>query len=48
LGDIAEVKIPAGYRFTGKLGTAQVLKLTQDAPDDNDLGTIIPDESHIA
>jgi uncharacterized membrane-anchored protein len=48
LGDIAEVKIPAGHRFTGKLGTTQCLELTQNPPDDNNLGAIIPDESHIA
>lgn len=42
LGDIAEIKIPAGYRFTGKEGTRKFLELTQNPPGGNELGTIIP------
>ena len=32
LGDVAEVKIPAGYKFTGKEGTRKFLELTQNPP----------------
>lgn len=42
LGNIAQIKIPAGYRFTGKEGTQKVLELTQNPPDEKELGTIIP------
>lgn len=42
LGDIAEIKIPAGYSFTGKEGTRKFLELTQNPPSGNELGTIIP------
>ena len=42
LGDIAEIKIPAGYRFTGKEGTKKFLELTQNPPSGSELGTIIP------
>lgn len=45
LGDIAEIKIPAGYRFTGKAGTAKFLEITQNPPSDTDLGTIIPESA---
>src|SRR5262249_49104049 len=42
LGDIAQIKVPAGYRFTGKEGTRKFLELTQNPPGGNELGTIIP------
>ena len=42
LGDVAEVKVPAGYRFTGKEGTRKFLELTQNPPSGNELGTIVP------
>jgi uncharacterized membrane-anchored protein len=42
LGDIAEIKVPAGYSFTGKEGTRKFLELTQNPSGDNELGTIIP------
>jgi uncharacterized membrane-anchored protein len=45
LGDIAEIKVPAGYRFTGKDGTRKFLELTQNPPQGNELGTIIPEVS---
>lgn len=45
LGDIAEIKVPAGYRFTGKEGTRKFLELTQNPPGGNELGTIIPIQS---
>lgn len=45
LGDIAEIKVPSGYRFTGKDGTRKFLELTQNPPQGNELGTIIPEVS---
>ena len=42
LGDIAEIKIPAGYRFTGKEGTRKFLEMTGNPPGGDELGTIIP------
>jgi len=30
LDDVAEIKVPAGYRFTGKEGTKKFLELTQN------------------
>lgn len=43
LGDVAEIKIPAGYRFAGKEGTRRFLELTQNPPNGNELGVIVPD-----
>jgi uncharacterized membrane-anchored protein len=45
LGDIAEIKVPAGYRFTGQEGTRKFLELTQNPPGGNELGTIVPETS---
>lgn len=42
LGDIAQVSIPAGYRFTGKLGAQKLLELTQNPTDGNELGALVP------
>ncbi|HXT23911.1 MAG TPA: DUF2167 domain-containing protein, partial [Candidatus Eisenbacteria bacterium] len=42
LGDLAEIKVPAGYRFTGKEGTKKSLELTGNPPSGDELGTIIP------
>lgn len=42
LGDIAEIKIPAGYRFAGKDGTKRFLELTGNPPSGDELGTIVP------
>ena|SRR5215472_4151349 len=42
LGDIAEIKLPAGYSFTGREGTRKFLELTQNPPGGNELGTIVP------
>jgi len=42
LGDLAEIKVPAGYRFTGKEGTKKFLELTGNPPSGDELGTIIP------
>jgi len=42
LGDIAELNLPAGYRFTGKEGTVKFLELTGNPPGGSELGTIVP------
>jgi uncharacterized membrane-anchored protein len=42
LGDIGEIKVRPGYRFTGKDGTRKFLELTQNPPSGSELGTIIP------
>ncbi|HKF24401.1 MAG TPA: DUF2167 domain-containing protein [Candidatus Acidoferrum sp.] len=42
LGDIAEIKIPAGYQFTGKDGTRTFLEVTGNPPSGDELGTIVP------
>jgi uncharacterized membrane-anchored protein len=42
LGSVAQIKIPQGFRFTGKEGTKTFLELTQNPPSGNELGTIIP------
>lgn len=42
LGDIAQIKVPAGYRFTGKEGTHAFLELTQNPASGQEVGTIIP------
>lgn len=41
LGDMAEINIPDGYRFTGKEGAQQVLVLTHNIPSGNELGALI-------
>jgi uncharacterized membrane-anchored protein len=45
LGDVAQIKVPQGYRFTGKEGTRKFLELTQNPPSGSELGTIIPIET---
>lgn len=42
LGDMAEIKIPEGYKFTGKDGTRRFLELTQNPPSGRELGVIVP------
>jgi uncharacterized membrane-anchored protein len=42
LGDIAEIKIPEGFQFTGKEGTQKVLEITHNPVNGNELGCIIP------
>ena len=44
LGDIGEINIPDGYRFTGRAGTQTVLRLTHNPPSGKELATIIPPE----
>jgi len=43
LADIAEIKVPAGYRFTGKDGTRTFLEMTGNPPSGDELGTIVPE-----
>jgi uncharacterized membrane-anchored protein len=43
LGDIAEIKVPEGYRFTDKSGTEKLLQMTQNIPSGHELGAIMPD-----
>jgi uncharacterized membrane-anchored protein len=42
LGDLAEIKIPEGYRFAGAEGTRKFLELTQNPPSGGELGVLIP------
>lgn len=42
LGDIAQLKLPAGYRFTGKQGALTVMELTHNPPSGKELGVVIP------
>jgi uncharacterized membrane-anchored protein len=44
LGDIALIKIPKGFRFTGKAGTQQLLVLTHNVPGGNELGAVVGDD----
>jgi uncharacterized membrane-anchored protein len=43
LGDMAQLNIPKGYRFTGKEGARQVLLLTHNVPSGDELGALIPE-----
>src|SRR5215471_13237186 len=42
LGDIAQLKIPAGYKFTGKAGALRVMELTHNPASGRELGVVIP------
>ncbi|HEY6969355.1 MAG TPA: DUF2167 domain-containing protein [Candidatus Angelobacter sp.] len=42
LGDVAQLKIPAGYKFTGKAGALRVMELTHNPASGNELGVVIP------
>ena len=42
LGDVAEVAIPAGYRFTDQQGAAAFAELTHNVPNPNEVGLLIP------
>lgn len=43
LGNIAQIKIPAGYRFTGKQGAIQVMEITHNPTSGKELGVVIPE-----
>ncbi len=45
LGDIGEIKIPQGYRFSGKDGAQKVLQLTENIPNGRELGVIVADDA---
>jgi uncharacterized membrane-anchored protein len=42
LGDIAQISVPKGFRFTGKAGAQKLLELTQNPSDGDELGALIP------
>jgi len=42
LGDIAEIKVPQGFRFTGSAGAKQFLEMTENPTSGNELGILIP------
>lgn len=42
LGDIAEINVPEGYRFTGKQGARMVLELTENPATGRELGILVP------
>ena len=42
LGDIAQISVPKGYRFTDKTGAQKFLELTQNPSDGDELGALIP------
>lgn len=44
LGDIAEIAIPEGYKFTDKSGTEKLLQLTHNIVSGHELGAIVADE----
>lgn len=44
LGDVAEINIPEGYRFSGKDGATKLLQLTQNIPSGRELGVIVGDK----
>src|SRR5262249_46604492 len=44
LGEIAEIKVPSGFRFTGNDGTHTFLEMTGNPPSGDELGTIVPAE----
>lgn len=42
LGNVAEIKVPAGYRFTGQEGAKKVMELTQNPVSGKEVGVLIP------
>ena len=42
LGTIAEIKIPAGYRFTDQAGAAKWAELNENIPSSSELGVLVP------
>src|SRR4029077_19638210 len=43
LGDVAEINIPEGYRFSGKDGATKLLQLSHNLVSGSELGVIIAD-----
>jgi len=44
LGDIAQIKVPEGYAFSGEEGAQKVLELTHNLTSGRELGVIVPDK----
>ena len=42
LGGVAQIKIPQGYAFAGKAGAQAVLQMTQNIPNGEEVGVLIP------
>lgn len=42
LGSMAQLNVPAGYRFTGKQGALRVMELTHNPSSGKELGVVIP------
>jgi uncharacterized membrane-anchored protein len=45
LGDIAQIAIPEGFRFTGQAGTRRFLELTQNPTSGSELGILLPESA---
>jgi uncharacterized membrane-anchored protein len=45
LGDIAQISIPEGFRFTGQAGTKTFLELTQNPTNGDELGILLPESA---
>jgi uncharacterized membrane-anchored protein len=43
LGDIAQISVPEGFRFTGQAGTRTFLELTQNPTNGSELGILLPE-----
>lgn len=43
LGEIAQISVPDGYRFTGKAGAQKLLELTQNPSDGGEVGAVVPE-----
>lgn len=43
LGDIAQITVPEGFRFTGQAGTRTFLELTQNPTNGSELGILLPE-----
>lgn len=44
LGDIAEINVPEGYRFTGADGARMVLEMTENPSSGRELGVLVPNK----
>jgi len=44
LGDIAQITIPEGFEFTDKTGAEQLLELTHNVPNGNELGALVSND----
>ena len=45
LGDIAQITVPEGFRFTGQAGTRTFLELTQNPTNGSELGILLPESA---